>query len=77
MPDYINFESYYIDEKDGSRGNIIASLIASWRYSGNNIPIPGNEKVRINVYLFNGLPPGNGKDFELIVRKFKFIKLKD
>ncbi len=72
MPDYINFESYYIDEKDGSRGNIIAS----WRYIGNNIPIPGNEKVRINVYLFNGLPPGNGKDFELIVRKFKFIKLK-
>jgi hypothetical protein len=37
-----------------------------------NIHPTGNEKVRMNLWLFNGAAPSNGQEVEVIIRKFQF-----
>lgn len=48
-------------------------LIQSWDYTGSGIPPPGDENARINLWLVNGTPPGDGKESEIIIREFWFI----
>ena len=36
------------------------------------IPTPGAENPRINLWLFNGQPPTNGLDQEVVIRSFRF-----
>lgn len=48
-------------------------IIKSWEYTGKNILPPGNEKVRINLWLFKGNPPLNNKGAEIIIKKFEFV----
>lgn len=48
-------------------------IIKLWTYTGEDIPPPGNEKVRINLWLFKGNPPLNNKGAEIIIKKFEFI----
>ena len=43
-----------------------------WSYRGSSVPVEGNENVRINLWLFNGAPPSDGNDVEVIVRSFVF-----
>jgi len=43
----------------------------SWSYKQQGqIPLPGNENVRINLYLYQGLAPANQFDGELILNSF-------
>lgn len=42
-------------------------LINQWTYTGNNNPAPGNERLHINFWLFQGQPPTNQNEAELIV----------
>lgn len=49
------------------------SIIYSWQYTGSNIPSPGSETVRMNLWLFNGQPPSNGQEVEVVISKFEFI----
>lgn len=65
----IIFSSIY-QNNDNSSDNI--SLINNWEYSSPLIPIPGIENPRINLWLFNGLPPNNKKDSEVIITNFSF-----
>lgn len=39
------------------------------------IPPPGDETTRINLWLINGDPPGDGKEFELVVKRFEYLPL--
>lgn len=48
-------------------------IIESWQYTGQDIPPPGHENARINVWLFNGVPPSDGQEVEVVIRKFEFI----
>jgi hypothetical protein len=48
-------------------------IIQSWNYTGKNIPIPHNEKTRINLWLFKGNPPSDNEEVEIIIKKFEFI----
>jgi len=48
-------------------------IIESWNYTGEDIPESGSENARINLWLFNGNPPFDGKEVEVIIRKFEFI----
>ena len=72
LPGKIFFHSNYGKKLSFERGDIIAE----WSYKGNNIQRPGNEKVRINLYLYKALPPANGENAEIIIRRFKFDRLK-
>lgn len=39
----------------------------------HNIPHPGGENVRMNLWLFRGAPPSNLKPVEVVISRFEFI----
>jgi hypothetical protein len=43
-----------------------------WTYAGPDVPQPGSEHARMNLWLFRGTPPGSGRSVEVIVRRFSF-----
>jgi hypothetical protein len=68
-PDRIRFISYY--------GNFTSSLppaeniIHTWEYTGSDIPLPGDENIRMNLWLVCGEPPANGQEVEMIIADFR------
>ena len=48
-----------------------------WYYTGQDIPPLGTENVRINFYLRDGLPPGDGQNHEMIIKTFHFVPTGD
>ncbi len=62
-PGRVAFESRRLDT---------GALIASYVYSGADVPKPGDEKVRLNLWLFNGLAPTNGAAVDVVVESFTF-----
>lgn len=46
--------------------------IATYTYTGSDVPKPGDERVRLNLWLFGGAAPANGSPVEVIVRSFAF-----
>lgn len=53
---------------------VAANLISNWTYT-SDVPQTGDENVRINLWLFNGYPPNNGKEVEFVVNSFQFVPL--
>lgn len=48
--------------------------MAEWRFDHpDEVPRPGDENPRINLWLIGGAPPGDGNEFELIVRRFEHV----
>ncbi|MHC4064002.1 MAG: LamG domain-containing protein [Planctomycetota bacterium] len=47
-------------------------VVSAWTYTGQGVPRPGNENVRINLWLDGGKPPQSGKPAELVVTKFAY-----
>jgi hypothetical protein len=45
---------------------------SSWTYRGNHVPPPGSEHVHMNLWLYRGARPTNGRTVEIIVDGFKF-----
>jgi hypothetical protein len=43
-----------------------------WTFSGPDVPTPGAENVRINLWLFGGRPPAGAQPPEVIVSGFEF-----
>lgn len=68
--DSIFFQSLYGQNSSPSDSN---EVIESWNYTGNDIPEPGNENARINLWLFDGDFPSDNRGVEVIIKKFKFI----
>lgn len=50
--------------------------LRGWSYTGVNIPRPSSEKPHINLWLYEGQPPSNQQEVELIVERFEFQPLK-
>lgn len=67
--DQIAFETWLGDPQADM---VRASLVASWTYTGPDIPPPGNERLRINLWLFRGDPPSDGCEVEVVVSGFAF-----
>lgn len=65
--DRIDFASYYGAMADTAAAN----TIQKWTYTGSNIPPHTDENVKINLWLFKGVPPSNLKEAEMIVSGFK------
>ena len=49
-----------------------SSAVPSTWTSGPNVPLPGSEHVHMNLWLYLGAPPQNGRTAEVIVASFKF-----
>ena len=48
------------------------ATVASGVYSGTDVPRPGDERVRLNLWLFGGAAPSNGQPVEVVVESFAF-----
>jgi hypothetical protein len=48
-------------------------IISEWSYTGQDIPIDDEEKVMINLWLYNGVPPSDNKEAEMIISFFKIL----
>ncbi len=48
------------------------SGLSRWTYRGPDVPAPGNAHVHLNLWLFHGAAPTNGRPAELVVRGFRF-----
>jgi hypothetical protein len=55
-------------ESYGASGN----NIDSYAYAGSDVPVTGDERVRLNFWLFNGTAPLNGAAAEVMVKQFSF-----
>lgn len=51
------------------------SPIASYAYTGTDVPPTGDERVRLNLWLFNGSAPTDGQPVEVIIDSFVFTPL--
>lgn len=62
--DKVFFQSYH-----GHYPNLPSAghLIHQWTYTGSDIPVPGGEKLRLNLWLFYGSAPSNSQPAELVV----------
>ena len=47
-------------------------LIDSYAYAGTDVPRPGDERVHLNFWLFNGAAPTNGSPAEVVLSSFTF-----
>ena len=48
---------------------------ANWTYSGPDVPVPGGDHARMNLWLFQGRPPTNGRQVGIIIERFTFTPL--
>jgi protoheme IX farnesyltransferase len=55
-----------------SRDVTSGAPIASYTYTGTDVPKPGDERVHLNLWLYTGAPPTNGLPAEVIVESFAF-----
>ena len=65
-PDEVEFFSYI--------GRYSQKLASSWYYRGDNVPIPGKEKVFLNLWLIENAPL-YGQEQEVIITDFSFQSL--
>jgi hypothetical protein len=47
----------------------------SWSYAGADVPRPGGENARMNLWLFRGVAPSNGQPAEVVITDFTFTPL--
>lgn len=43
-----------------------------WTYSGPGVPSPGGENVRVNLWLFGGVPPTDGAQQDVVIKTFQY-----
>ena len=47
-------------------------LIGQYSYTGADVPLPGGENPRLNLWLFRGAAPQSGQAQEVVIRSFTF-----
>jgi len=63
---------YFLSVKGRQSVPPFDSIIHSWHYTGSSVPTHGNENARINLWLFNGNPPADTTEVEVIITKFEY-----
>lgn len=66
--DRIEFTSWTGLSENPNPGDIIYS----WTYTGFDIPPPGGERMRFNLWLFWGEPPLGGRGDEVVIKSFRY-----
>jgi hypothetical protein len=51
-----------------------ANIISNWTYA-LSVPHTGDENIRCNLWLFNGTPPTDSHEVEVIIKSFQFVPL--
>jgi hypothetical protein len=50
-----------------------ATTLQQWAYAGPDIPVPGGENARVNLWLYRGSAPSNRLPVEVIISRFEFV----
>lgn len=62
-----------------SRGSLFPPMagdeLQSWIYTGASIPTPGNSRIRLNLWLDEGVAPSNLQPVEVIVASVEYLPL--
>jgi len=67
----VNFQA-----QTGGYSAAASNLIYSWVFTNATaVPVSGDEAVHLNLWLFQGHPPANGNEVEVIVKNFSFVPL--
>jgi len=69
QPSAVSFRSLVGFAREPSTPN---DVIAEWTYDGD-VPQAGGENARINLWMFRGEPPADGRPAEVIVSDFEFV----
>ena len=67
---YTTFASYQGEMKDTATNTSTRTM---WQYAGTDNPRDQDARLKINLWLFKGQPPSDGKEVEMIVSDFKII----
>ena len=51
-----------------------ANVISNWTYA-LTVPPTGDENVRLNLWLFNGVAPADNQEVEVVISSFQFVPL--
>jgi hypothetical protein len=65
--DHVEFESRALD----------GSWSYEWDYRGPDVPVPGGENARMNLWLFRGAAPTNGQPVSITLERFTHTPLAD
>ncbi|WP_409300128.1 glycoside hydrolase family 16 protein [Peribacillus sp. SCS-155] len=68
-PEYIRFQSLHGHYAHPPHNDYVSH---DWLYEGMYVPDSSQEKVDLNLWLFEGKPPQDGKEVEIVIRKFEF-----
>ena len=68
--DRVFFQSYHGQYPSLASGDY---LIHEWTYTGPGIPPAGDEKLHLNFWLMNGLPPSDSQPAELIIKAVEVL----
>lgn len=49
------------------------SIIQTWTYTGSDIPSPGTERMRFNLWLVGGSPPMSGQPDQIAIKAFSYL----
>ncbi len=63
---FMTFKGNYLKIPEG------ITPVHEWVYSGVDLPEPGKENFRFNLWLLGGNPPRDGKPVEVLVKDFSF-----
>jgi hypothetical protein len=47
-------------------------VVDAWSYAAPDVPVPGGETVRMNLWQYQGLAPSNGQPVEVVFSNFDF-----
>jgi len=48
-------------------------VIHEWTFNQSGVPVPGDENVRLNLWLYQGAAPTNAEPVEVIISRFVFV----
>jgi hypothetical protein len=48
-------------------------LLESWSYTGPDVPPPGQENLRLNLWLMSGQPPTDGRSAEVVIGDVTYL----
>jgi len=51
------------------------TIYHSWTFSGSGVPHHNKENARINLWLYNSIPPSNGQEAEIVIHDFTYSNL--
>lgn len=69
QPDQVRFGSFEEHCSDPTS----CTVVHSWTYSKTSgIPLSGDERVHLNLWLREGLAPTNGQEREVVISRFEF-----